>query len=66
MHEKPFEKVQQKYFYSIFKCTVAFKLKILNLQLFSKNALLYVLILPYFELSNSVLLLSIFVTLHNS
>ena len=46
MHEKPFEKVQQKYFYGIYKCTVVFKLKILNLQMFSK----YVQILSYIEL----------------
>ena len=47
MHKKLFEKVQQAY--SIYKCTV-FKLKILNLQIFSSNALLYVQILSYFEL----------------
>ena len=50
MHEKTFEKVHQKYFHSINKYTVVFKLKILNLQMFSKNVLLYVQILSYFEL----------------
>ena len=49
-NEKPYEKLQQKYFCSICKCTVVFKRKILNLQMFSKNALLYVQILSYFEL----------------
>ena len=44
MHEEPFEKVQQKYFYSIYKCTVLLKLKILTLQMFSKNALLLKLV----------------------
>ena len=50
MHEKPFEKVQQKYFYGIYKCTVVFKLKILNLQMFIKYGLFYVQILSYIEL----------------
>ena len=31
IHETPFEKVQKKYFYTICKCTVVFKLKIFNL-----------------------------------
>ena len=44
MHEEPFEKVQQNYFYSIYKCTVLLKLKILTLQMFSKNALLLKLV----------------------
>ena len=50
MHEKIFEKVQQKYFYSIYKCIVAFKLKTFILQMFSKNAPVYVQIMSYFEL----------------
>ena len=50
MHKKPFEMVQQKYFFSICKCSVVSKLKMLNLQLFSKNAFLSVQILSYFEL----------------
>ena len=47
MHNKPFEKAQQKYFYSICKCTVAFKLK---MSMFSKHALLHGQILSYFKL----------------
>ena len=47
MHKKLFEKLQQAY--SIYKCTVL-KLKILNLEIFSSNALLYVQIMSYFEL----------------
>ena len=50
MHNKPCEKVQQKYIYGILKCPVASKLKILNLQMFSKNVFLCVEILFYFEL----------------
>ena len=50
MPEKLPQKVQQKYFCNIYKCTVVFKLKILNLQMISKNGLLYVQILSYFEL----------------
>ena len=50
MHEKIFEKVQQKYFYNIYKCIVAFKLKTFILQMFSKNAPVYVQIMSYFEL----------------
>ena len=42
MHEKSFENVQQKYFHSIYKCAVVFKLKIFNFEMFSKNALLNV------------------------
>ena len=49
MHEKSFEKIRQKYFDSICKCTVVFKLKTLNLQMFSKYARLYVQMFVFFR-----------------
>ena len=34
MHDRPFEKAHQKYFYSTCKRTVAFKMKIFNFKCF--------------------------------
>ena len=59
--KKLFEKVQRKHFYSIYKCTAVFKLKILTSQKCLVKMLFCLFISNY---SNSVLLLSIFVLLH--
>ena len=64
MHEKLSETVQQKYFYSICKCTVVFKMKILNLQMLSKNALCMFKFCLIANYSNSVLSLNAFMLLN--
>ena len=64
MHEKPFEKVQKKYFYSF--CLKIFHLHVRNFVLF-KVMFIYSCIFKFCLISNysnSVLLLTIFVLLH--